>query len=291
MASLRALVLGASVFMCQSLPGQAETGSVVYGEAAGWRIEALSFDGQFLRCAARPAGAAALEVQLSSEGPTLVLGGVDAPDGPGRIDIDRASFEGSWYRGDTGMIWFLDEGQLTALRQGRAVTATAAGQAPVTLALDGVAQALEKLEACLNDGGQSDGAALAEPAPETGIAMEPGADSPGVILWPGTVPPQPMEDDTQRLGANCPQWGQYASGPSETVVKAQFVNEADRAVGVYWIGFDGMLTEYAGLLPGETFEVDTYEGHVWVAKDQDGTCLNNGALFPRAGKLNTFALR
>ena len=229
-----------------------------------------------------------MEIQLSSEGTTVVLGGVDLPDTAGSIDIDRASFDGTWYRGETGMVWFLDEGALASLRQGRDLTAYLAGQDPMSLDLTGSAAALLKLEECVSRGGEAKSASASAPAP---APKPPEQVPPGVVIWPANVPPQPVENDTQFLGENCPQWGEFASGPSEIAVKARFVNEADRAASIYWIGFDGTLTEYAGLLPGEKFDVDTFEGHVWVAKDFGGTCLGKGAIFPRAGKPNRFKLR
>ncbi len=295
MTSLRALGLGVAVFMCQSLPGHAEIGYQYYGETKGWMVSAVTFDGQFMRCAAAYGGDSALELHYSSEGYTVVMAGVSAPqEVPGSLDIDRASFEGTWFAGDSGLIWFMDDLTLTALRQGSELTANAAGQPQMSIGLDGSAAALLKLEECVGRGGEAKAAAASPaPVPKPAKPAEPAERKipAAVVQWPANVPPQPVENETQYLGANCPAWGEFASGASTTAARASFTNNSDGAVSIYWIGFDGTLTEYAGLLPGETFDVDTYVGHVWVAKDFEGTCLGKGALFPRKGKPNRFNLK
>ena len=132
------------------------------------------------------------------------------------------------------------------------------------------------------------GRAGAEVKPAAGHAADV---PPGVRIWPKDAAKQPVESDAAHFGAGCPAWGQYVSGPSQMATKARFMNKADRAVTVYWIDFKGLPVEYAGLIPGEEFRVDTFEGHVWIAKDFAGECLGGGALFPRQGKKNKFELK
>lgn len=113
-----------------------------------------------------------------------------------------------------------------------------------------------------------------EPAPES--APESAAEAPQA-----SVPAQPS-DDASRLGAGCPAWGEYVSGPPATPVQVTFVNAADREIGLFRIGPDGTIAKMAGLLPGDSALVDTYAEHYWLAKDADAVCLL-GVIVPTDG--------
>lgn len=267
-----------------ALPAVAQTVSAPYGETRDWQVYAVSHQGSFLRCGATPMGdMAQIAVEYSQEGWALAVPVTAAQDElPGTLQIDRASFDGRFYSGTGSLIWFLSDAALAALRKGSDLVATPQGMPAQQIGLTGSAAAMLKVEECHANGGavpQAAAKASGRPVP------------PGVRVWPQDAAAQPVESDAADFGAGCPAWGQYASGPSEVAAKARFMNKSDRAVTIYWLDFKGLPVEYAALLPGEEFRADTFEGHVWIAKDFAGACLGGGALFPRQGKKNKFELK
>ena len=109
------------------------------------------------------------------------------------------------------------------------------------------------------------------------------------------APPRPPQTAStassfgDRPGPGCPTPGMYKSPASKQPAKVVFTNRADRAINVYWIGFDGKAKEYAALLPGESKSIQTYVGHAWIGKAFDGACFG-GLHIMKAGP-NTIVLR
>lgn len=280
---------GAALALLAALPAAAQMTLAPYGETRGWTVRSASHLGSFMSCRAAPSATGqGISVNYSQEGWVLAVHGTISGDSrPGTIDIDRASFRGTFYRGDDALLWFLSDAELAALRDGSRLVATPSGMAAQTTGLGGSAAALLKIEECFANGGVAP-----QSAPVLAADTTPGKAVPaGVRIWPKDAAKQPVESDAAHFGKGCPAWGQYVSGPSQVATKARFMNKADRAVTVYWIDFKGLPVEYAGLMPGEEFRVDTFEGHVWIAKDFAGECLGGGALFPRQGKKNKFELK
>ncbi len=81
-----------------------------------------------------------------------------------------------------------------------------------------------------------------------------------------------QEEDRLKMGAGCPALGSMPSPNVQDLGSVTFVSAADRAVTLYWLDFDGMPVEYAGLLPGEEVSFESYAGHRWIAKDFSWTC-------------------
>lgn len=229
-----------------------------YGTARGWVVQAVDYDGSFARCEAMKDDVAFM-LTLSVEGWMVTADAV--PGNPaevaGMIDINRASAPATFYQMDDGRYAaYLDDGMVTALRDGSHLTLEVAGQI-TDGPLSGSAAAMGKLEECLANGGATPG----------GAAMDQAA----------------IDSDATRLGAGCPALGEFASPPSDNPAHAVFVNNSDVAVTIYWIDFDGQIQEYAGTLPGESWEVETWAGHYWLAKDFDGTC-HGGTMVTAAGQ-------
>jgi hypothetical protein len=92
----------------------------------------------------------------------------------------------------------------------------------------------------------------------------------------------PVESDAHRMGAGCPQLGQYKSPPSTARTTIEFTGQVDHAVTVYWIDFKGNPVDYGGLVGNNKLKFDTFLGHYWIAKDFDGRCYG-GVMQARAG--------
>lgn len=58
---------------------------------------------------------------------------------------------------------------------------------------------------------------------------------------------------------------------SKQLVDVRFVNDTNRVQTIYWVDFDGKRRPFKKLLPGQTFEQQSYATHVWVAEASDGT--------------------
>lgn len=235
-----------------------------YAVVRGWAVKSVYADGIFMRCAATfPNATATLE--LSPEGwliGTHLASGLQQMSGS--FDIDKYSFEAEfWPLSDNNLGTFLDAKMLALLRNGSVLAIQLNGGTEL-LSLKGSAATITKLEECVARGGGR----TAAPAP--------------------TTPQPPMEDDAQKMGAGCPAWGAIRSLPAEAGIPARFINRSDRALNIYWVDYNGMMVEYAGLLPGESFDVNTYVGHYWLAKDFQATC-HGGVLAPLSGA-STFEL-
>lgn len=249
-------------------PARAEITYTDYGTARGWLVQSVATDGDFMRCEAMKADVVFM-LSYSVEGWTVTVDAVNGnpTEAQGMIDIDRASFPATFYQMDDGRYGaFLDEGAAGALRAGSYVVLDVGGQ--ITEGpLVGSAAAMGKLEECQARAGAGGGSsAAAAPAPVA-----------------------PAESDATRLGAGCPAFGMFASVPSDQPAHAIFVNQSDVAVSIYWIDFDGQIVEYGATLPGETWEVDTWSGHFWLAKDFDGTC--HGGMHVATAGQNVFAFK
>ena len=61
---------------------------------------------------------------------------------------------------------------------------------------------------------------------------------------------------------------------AERPVKVGFKNESSGRLDVAWVNYDGKLTFYKTLQPGQSFEQETYETHPWVALNSAGKILD-----------------
>lgn len=83
-------------------------------------------------------------------------------------------------------------------------------------------------------------------------------------------------------GADCPAIGGLASGSNGTPAHVTFANVSEVGITLYWLDYTGQPIEYAVLLPGDTFDVDTWANHYWLALDFQGTC-HGGLIRPAPG--------
>ena len=62
-----------------------------------------------------------------------------------------------------------------------------------------------------------------------------------------------------------------SGGRVETAIV--FVNRTSSEILYYWIDFEGKETYYGSVAPGAEVTQHTFDGHIWVAKDANGTSL------------------
>lgn len=80
--------------------------------------------------------------------------------------------------------------------------------------------------------------------------------------------------------SSCDLWGKASSRESYDQITFNFSNQTSNYRVISWLDFNGDVKEYATLAPGQSFEVQTYEGHPWMVQDGRGDCLEvieNGA--------------
>lgn len=259
---VRAFGLAALATTLIGLPAAAQVEDITdYGTARGWDVMALSYDGQFARCAGvSPDFPFTLE--LSVEGWTLTVDGPldNPPEISGYVDVDRASFEGTFYPQANGRYaMFLEDGLVESIRAGRRLAVDLNGS--VTAAnLSGSTAAMLKIEECVQRQGRAGAATGGAPKPKVAKKAAP------------------VEDDASNMGADCPAYGTDPSPASSEPAQVEFINRSDIAVSIYWLDFNGAPVEYAGLLPGESVTLDTFAGHLWLAKDFNMVC--HGGVWP-----------
>ena len=88
--------------------------------------------------------------------------------------------------------------------------------------------------------------------------------------------------------SSCDLWGQVSSKRSYETLTFNFINHTGTYKIVSWLDHKGNAKEYATLRPGQSVEVETYEGHPWMIQDGRGDCLevikNNGKMAYKAPK-------
>lgn len=69
---------------------------------------------------------------------------------------------------------------------------------------------------------------------------------------------------------NLQDGGQTTSLASFTNTKVTFLNLTSNPVQLYWVDFSGAAQLYTSITPGASAYMETYAGHLWVAKTQRG---------------------
>lgn len=236
-----------------------------YAEVKGWQVDSLKDapSGTFLGCMAsseQPSGYLMVGqmvwgwlVRVPADKTEGYEGGVIAVDGKAVDSQFGFAPEGA------GEANISDE-MVPQIGNGTALTTKINGEAPVTWRLEGSGAMIGKVKECFTNNG-----------------VAPGGKAPT-----STPAPAAVDSDALRMGKDCPKLGEWRSGGNTTPAHVTFVNGADLAVSVYWLDFEGKPVEYAGLLPGESYSVDTWTDHYWLAKDFDGTC-HGGVIIPAPG--------
>ncbi|GIE77215.1 hypothetical protein Aph02nite_31650 [Actinoplanes philippinensis] len=94
----------------------------------------------------------------------------------------------------------------------------------------------------------------------------------------------PAEETAAKPDASAAAWPDLPAlpGSAETGLRAadggpatqiRFVNTTGGKVVIAWLGYDGKRSDYATLDPGQTYEQQTFVGHVWVAATVDGEAI------------------
>jgi len=260
--------------MMAATTGSAAADETFYGETRGWTTVALGDNGRFTGCAAtiaRDGGTWGFGQHVSGQW-RLAFGapGLHGAQ-PVTIDIDRATFPYHTAEGDgTNLYVSVDAASLDAVRRGNRMTVTLGNGQTANMTLAGTAAAMLKVQECVQNGGRPPAAGGTLPAVPGGAAAA-------------------VENDALRGGAGCPDFRRWASLGSNTPAVLTVTNRSDRALTLYWIDFNGQPQEYAGTLPGETLQLDTYASHRWLARDFGGTCV--GGVMDMAAGMNTYDLR
>ena len=91
------------------------------------------------------------------------------------------------------------------------------------------------------------------------VTSEPGTDT------------KPQVEELERLDPNL--LSRLKSPGSRVETAIVFVNRRRSDVFYYWIDFEGKEAYYGSVAPGAEVTQHTFEGHIWVAKDPNGTSL------------------
>ncbi len=265
MRQIRFLLCAAILCLSGTAQAQSFDAAVYAADVRGWQVDALT-DGQgFLGCGG------------TTDQPFGVLGVIQSRDGwLLRVPTQQTeSFEGAVVtignRQIDAQIGFLPEGAgeiyltdqaIGWLAQADEVTVAVNNDYTATWGLLGSAAMITKVKECYARKGSAK-AAIAAPKAAVSVVKAP-------------------ESDAQRGGIDCPAPGSVASTGNGTPAQLQFYNATDRAVTLYWLDFNGMPVEYAALLPGEDWTVETWAEHPWIARDFEGTC-RGGVIYPAPG--------
>lgn len=274
------LYMGSESFECERAPtgADAEAANMHAGAAGaddyditpyapvkGWQVDTLrdAPTGTFIGCMAsneQPSGYLMVGqmvwgwvVRVPAQKTEGYDGGLIAVDGKAVDSQFGFAVEGA------GEANIADE-MVPQIGNGTALTTKINGESPVTWRLEGSGAMIGKVKECFNNNGVA----------------------PGVQTSTSTPAPAAVDSDAERMGKDCPELGEWRSGGNTTPAHVTFTNKADLAVSVYWLDFEGKPVEYAGLLPGESYAVDTWTDHYWLAKDFDGTC-HGGVIIPAPG--------
>ncbi|MBR9763275.1 MAG: hypothetical protein GYB53_07075 [Rhodobacteraceae bacterium] len=243
----------------------------------GWTVMSEHRGNQFVGCVAET-WQDGNRFALGYEGGTYALAFEGAPSHElyALVDVDRYSFQ-VVIQQDGAANYFIMEPDLAAQfragRQMRIEVNSVAGTQYHALDLVGTTAVSLKLQECQEVRG------ITMPSPEQANVV------------PRNQQGQVVESDAYRFGAGCPVLGAVRSVNAGGAGQIHFRDESfgqRGAVTIYWLDFDGNPVEMAGLLPGETVTIDTTVGHVFIAKDFQGTC--HGGVYDATGPLTEYAV-
>lgn len=76
----------------------------------------------------------------------------------------------------------------------------------------------------------------------------------------------------------CDELSNSVSPPSAEKVRVVFINHSRNTRSLYWLDFEGHRKLYTRLKPGETYDVDSFVGHLWVFLDNRNRCVRGYAV-------------
>jgi len=247
---------------------QSFTTTLYSPDVRGWQVEALTDSQGFLGCGGtsdQPFGVIA--VVRSRDGWLLWVPTSQTESFEGAVvTIDRRVIDAQvgFLPEGVGEIFLTDQA-IGWLSQADEVTVAINNDYTATWGLLGSAAMITKVNECYQNRGTVRSTSTAAPRKQA----------------PKAAPPV-VENDALRAGVNCPRPGSVASSGNATPANVRFVNVTGVAINLYWLDFDGQPVEYAALLPGEDYSVETWSEHPWLARDFNGTCYG-GVIYPPAG--------
>jgi hypothetical protein len=257
------------------MAGRALAEEIYCGEARDWTTVSFVERGQFRSCIASiTRDGVTWGMEMQADGLWQIVLAVPGLYGATdvELDISRASMPATPAYADGANLFIpVDWTVIDAVQAGSYMTITEAGGISATVSLAGSAAAAGKIDECVARRGV---------APRSAPARAP-APAPKAAV---------VENDALRPGYNCVDFRAVHTGPgSSDPTTIRFINEAGRALTVYWLDYDGIPQEMAALLPGESADLNSYEGHLFVARDFDGTCV--GGLLEAFSGFSEYALR
>ncbi|GIL03276.1 MAG: hypothetical protein BroJett030_31750 [Alphaproteobacteria bacterium] len=236
---------GTNVYGGYDISGGHET---AYGETRGWRVVSGAVDGKFAYCAGELAdgdtvwrlGYDTMQWQLGV--PYMASPG----EWQGEYEIDGRRMPASGVAGDGWSFMWLGLQELDEVRNGNEIVLDI-GRASIPHPLKGTAAVITKIEECVSRRGMVGNASVAASA-------QTQADH-----YPTFEACQPAGSvRTER------------DGPAASVTF-----RVDKSVGatlsLNWIAHDGQVHSYGQIAPGQSMEMNTYVGHLWMATD-GGSC-------------------
>ena len=151
----------------------------------------------------------------------------------------------------------------TAMRKGAALTFGIAGGKREALQLTGAAQAVGDFVSACQAPAQPD---VARPS----------------STIPAAVPTSPQAE-----AVSCDKFGTIKSVESKTPTTVTFVNKSDGYRALAWIDPEGTPVDNAGLNPGESVTVPTFQTHAWMITDGPGNCIE---MFVPTGRNTMFEI-
>lgn len=234
-----------------------------YATVKGWQVDVLSNDQGFLGCAGsvQQAQGYLIVMRTAQDGWKLRVPSSQTESYAGAlITIDSHAIDSqAGFTPEGAAELLITETAVGWIANGSRLKIEVNDDLTTQWALSGSAAMIGKINECFAGQGQAPKKTAAKPAA-----------------------PAAVDSDALRMGADCPAVGAVVSGGNATPAQVTFYNATDVAVSLYWLDFNGVPVEYAGLLPGDEYVVDTWSEHFWLAKDFDGTC-HGGVIQPAPG--------
>ncbi|MEL6948316.1 MAG: hypothetical protein AAFO73_11900 [Pseudomonadota bacterium] len=235
--------------------GNAANGASIYENAVrGWDVYQEKRNGQFLACyATKRSNGQEFAIGYSSrEGWLLGMRYPIQRDQDGNLFVDTQRFAVRYEKGPGMAILRMNRPILNAIKAGSNATMDLF-RGGLNLNLSGSTAAILKVEECYNTQGTG---------VRTGVSSAP--SKPRVVQ---------RQQNTANAGPNvCPRPGSVRSPRSGSPTIVRFVRGANTpAIVFYWIDFNGNEVEM-GIWDGNQFELQSTSGHLFIAKDRNGSC-------------------
>lgn len=235
---------GTNVYGGYDIFGGRET---AYGETGGWTVSSATVDGKFAYCAGETHAGG--QWRLGTDGMQWQLGVPYAPstgEWQGEYEIDGRRMPASGVAANGWSFMWLGLQELDEVRNGSEIILDIA-RASIDLSLKGTAAVITKIEECLSRQGAGGNASAASTAQSQ------------TDLYPTFEMCQPAGSvRTER------------NGP-ETAVTFRVDNSVPVPVDLFWIDPNGTSHPYGQIAPGQSMQMNTYAGHLWMATD-GGSC-------------------